>query len=73
MAARADKGERFASYGTLLEVRDAVVLEDGRFILSTVGVRRFRVREKGEEVSHLLRCFRLILCVSSNKYTYRNC
>lgn len=41
--------ERFASFGTLLEVRDAVYLKDGRAIFTTVGVRRFRVLEKGEQ------------------------
>lgn len=52
MTANAGKYERFACYGTILEIRDAVLLSDGRFILSTVGVRRFRVCNKGEEVSN---------------------
>lgn len=50
MTANAGKYERFACYGTILEIRDAILLSDGRFILSTVGVRRFRVFKKGEEV-----------------------
>lgn len=39
----------FAPYGTLLEVRDAVHLRDGRSILTTVGIRRFRVLSRGEK------------------------
>ncbi|CAG4929534.1 unnamed protein product [Parnassius apollo] len=33
-------------YGTVLEVCDCVLLEDGSFILSTVGLSRFKVIEK---------------------------
>lgn len=51
IAAKTDKTEKFASYGTVLEIRDAVSMEDGRFILTTVGVRRFRVLNRGEEVN----------------------
>lgn len=51
MAAKTEKNERFASYGTILEIKDAVLMSDGRFILSTIGVRRFRVYHKGEEVA----------------------
>lgn len=29
--------------GTILEIKDAVTLEDGRFILSTIGIRRFQI------------------------------
>lgn len=52
MAAAAPGGgvQSFASYGTLLEVRDAVHLRDGRSILTTVGVRRFRVLSRDEKV-----------------------
>lgn len=51
MAAAVSSGvERFATYGTLLEVRDAVHLQDGRSILTTVGLRRFRVVNRGEKV-----------------------
>lgn len=51
MAAAVSSGvERFATYGTLLEVRDAVHLQDGRSILTTVGLRRFRVVTRGEKV-----------------------
>ncbi|XP_008199510.3 LON peptidase N-terminal domain and RING finger protein 2 [Tribolium castaneum] len=49
MAAKEDSGEKFVSYGTVLEVKDAVSLEDGSFILTTVGVRRFRVLSRGEQ------------------------
>ncbi|XP_017783578.1 PREDICTED: LON peptidase N-terminal domain and RING finger protein 3 [Nicrophorus vespilloides] len=48
MAARNDNSEKFAPFGTVLEVRDAVHMRDGTSILTTVGVRRFRVLEKGE-------------------------
>lgn len=50
MVAQTEKNEKFSSYGTVLEIKDAVLLDDGRFILSTLGVRRFRVFNKGEEV-----------------------
>lgn len=50
MAVRTNKTEKFTSFGTILEVRDAVLLEDGRFILSTVGVRRFKVLNRSEQV-----------------------
>lgn len=49
MAAKEDTREKFVSYGTVLEVKDAVSLEDGSFILTTVGVRRFRVTSRGEQ------------------------
>lgn len=61
MVAKTEKNERFSSYGTILEIKDAVLLDDGRFILSTVGVRRFRVHNKGEEVRNLRK--RLIIKV----------
>ncbi|XP_025828821.1 LON peptidase N-terminal domain and RING finger protein 1-like [Agrilus planipennis] len=41
--------EKFASYGTILEVRDAVYMSDGTSILSTVGLERFRVVNRGEK------------------------
>lgn len=44
---------RFAPFGTLLEVRDAVHLRDGRSILTTVGLRRFRVIDRGEKVRNI--------------------
>lgn len=40
----------YASYGTILEVKDAVHLHDGRTILTTVGLRRFRIVDRGEQV-----------------------
>ncbi|XP_063910969.1 LON peptidase N-terminal domain and RING finger protein 1 [Zophobas morio] len=49
MAAKESTSEKFVSYGTVLEVKDAVSLEDGSFILTTVGVRRFKVLTKGEQ------------------------
>lgn len=54
MAAKESTSEKFVSYGTVLEVKDAVSLEDGSFILTTVGVRRFKVLTKGEQVRHYL-------------------
>ncbi|XP_066260354.1 LON peptidase N-terminal domain and RING finger protein 3 [Euwallacea similis] len=42
-------GAKFMQYGTILEVRDAVTLEDGRIILSTQGIRRFRVMSGNEK------------------------
>ncbi|XP_026760079.1 LON peptidase N-terminal domain and RING finger protein 2 isoform X2 [Galleria mellonella] len=33
-------------YGTILEVRDCLLLEDGSYILSTIGVSRFKMIEK---------------------------
>lgn len=41
---------KFVPFGTILEVRDAVHLRDGRSILTTVGLRRFRVIDRGERV-----------------------
>lgn len=40
---------RYAEYGTILEIRDRVLLKDGCSILSTVGGRRFRVLSGGEK------------------------
>lgn len=51
MAAKESNGDKFVSYGTVLEVKDSVSLEDGSFILTTVGVRRFKVVSRGEQVS----------------------
>lgn len=51
MAAKESNGDKFVSYGTILEVKDSVSLEDGSFILTTVGVRRFKVVSRGEQVS----------------------
>lgn len=50
MAGKEPNGSKFAQYGTILEVKDAVSLEDGRIILTTVGVKRFKVINKGEQV-----------------------
>lgn len=41
--------EKFAPYGTILEVKDAVHLHNGTSILTTIGVRRFKVTSKGEQ------------------------
>lgn len=49
MIAKIEGVDAFASYGTLLEVKDAVHLHDGRSILTTVGVSRFKVLQKGEQ------------------------
>ncbi|KAF7391046.1 hypothetical protein HZH66_009526 [Vespula vulgaris] len=40
--------KRYAEYGTMLEIRDRVLLKDGCSILSTLGRRRFRVLSGGE-------------------------
>lgn len=50
MVSKNENDSSFASYGTILEVKDAVHLHDGRSILTTVGVRRFKILEKGEQV-----------------------
>ncbi|CAH0578087.1 unnamed protein product [Chrysodeixis includens] len=54
-----DRGKSYVDYGTILEVRDCVHLEDGRSILSTVGLSRFKVIERGVrdgcEVARILR------------------
>ncbi|KAG5875992.1 hypothetical protein JTB14_026197 [Gonioctena quinquepunctata] len=49
MAGKDSYGDKFVQYGTILEVKDAVNLEDGRFILTTVGFRRFKVISRGEQ------------------------
>jgi ATP-dependent Lon protease len=40
--------QRYVEYGTMLDIRDCLVLSDGGSILSTVGMRRFRVLARGE-------------------------
>ncbi|XP_052131322.1 LON peptidase N-terminal domain and RING finger protein 2 [Frankliniella occidentalis] len=40
--------DRYAEYGTLLEICDLVRMCDGSSILSTLGSRRFRVLQRGE-------------------------
>lgn len=50
-------GAKFMQYGTILEIRDAVSLEDGRIILSTQGARRFRVVSVDEQVHYQLTKF----------------
>ncbi|KAF9417704.1 hypothetical protein HW555_005285 [Spodoptera exigua] len=42
-----DRGQDYTDYGTILEVRDCVHFEDGRSILSTIGLTRFKVIERG--------------------------
>ncbi|KAJ8919896.1 hypothetical protein NQ315_006425 [Exocentrus adspersus] len=49
MASKDSNGNKFVQYGTILEVKDAVNLEDGRFILTTVGVKRFKVISRNEQ------------------------
>jgi len=46
MTSRVDNS--FSTYGTILEVCDAIKLPDGSSILTTVGIRRFKVIERGE-------------------------
>ncbi|KAK9500002.1 hypothetical protein O3M35_002919 [Rhynocoris fuscipes] len=40
--------KRYAEYGTILEIKDWVLLNDGCSILSNIGVRRFQVISRGE-------------------------
>lgn len=39
---------RYAEYGTLLQIKDWVLMNDGCSILSTVGMRRFKVMSRDE-------------------------
>lgn len=39
---------RFADFGTILEIKDWVLMSNGCSILSTVGIRRFRTLSRGE-------------------------
>lgn len=39
---------RYAEVGTILEIKDCILMANGCSILSTVGVRRFRVLARGE-------------------------
>ncbi|XP_048506866.1 LON peptidase N-terminal domain and RING finger protein 3 [Athalia rosae] len=41
--------KKYAEYGTMLEMKDRVLLKDGCSILSTMGGRRFRVLSGGEK------------------------
>lgn len=41
--------KKYAEYGTMLEMKDRVLLKDGCSILSTMGGRRFRVLAGGEK------------------------
>ncbi|XP_037299730.1 uncharacterized protein LOC115448551 isoform X2 [Manduca sexta] len=41
-----ERDRTYSNYGTILKVCDCVYLEDGRSILSTVGMSRFRVIER---------------------------
>lgn len=50
MVSKSEGENTYATYGTILEVKDAVHLHDGRSILTTVGIRRFRIIERGEQV-----------------------
>lgn len=49
MAAKTSNGDKFALYGTMLEIRDCVCLQDGTSILTTIGLRRFKVLSRGEQ------------------------
>jgi len=41
--------ENFASYGTMLEVRDVQYYADGRALVDAVGGRRFHVLSRGQK------------------------
>lgn len=47
--AKGEGGNRYYDYGTMLDIRDCVMLSDGCSILSTIGNRRFRVLARGEK------------------------
>ncbi|XP_047040604.1 uncharacterized protein LOC124644955 isoform X1 [Helicoverpa zea] len=52
-------GPDCVGYGTVMEVRDCVLFEDGRTILSTIGLSRFKIMERyyvedGFEVARVL-------------------
>uniref|UniRef100_A0A1Y1M3X8 RING-type domain-containing protein n=1 Tax=Photinus pyralis TaxID=7054 RepID=A0A1Y1M3X8_PHOPY len=49
MAAKTNDGDKFAWFGTMLEIRDCVYLSNGTSILTTIGLRRFRVVSRGEQ------------------------
>ncbi|XP_018570108.1 LON peptidase N-terminal domain and RING finger protein 2 isoform X2 [Anoplophora glabripennis] len=49
MASKESNGNKFVQFGTILEVKDAVNLGDGRYILTTVGVKRFKVISRNEQ------------------------
>lgn len=40
--------KNYSDFGTMLSIRDCVLMANGRSILSTVGGRRFRVMKRGE-------------------------
>lgn len=44
-----NESHRYHDYGTMLDIRDCVMLGDGCSILSTVGKRRFRVLARSEK------------------------
>lgn len=44
----ADDPKQYSDFGTMLSIRDCVLMASGRSILSTVGGRRFRVVRRGE-------------------------
>lgn len=41
--------QKYADYGTILDIRDCVQLSDGCSILSTLGTKRFRVIKRSEK------------------------
>ncbi|KAK5642813.1 hypothetical protein RI129_008980 [Pyrocoelia pectoralis] len=49
MAAKTNDGDKFSWFGTMLEIRDCVCLSNGTSILTTIGLRRFRVLSRGEQ------------------------
>ncbi|KAF5278980.1 hypothetical protein FQA39_LY05658 [Lamprigera yunnana] len=49
MAAKTTNSDKFALYGTMLEICDCVCLQGGTSILTTIGLRRFKVLSRGEQ------------------------
>ncbi|XP_076262889.1 LON peptidase N-terminal domain and RING finger protein 2 isoform X2 [Rhynchophorus ferrugineus] len=49
MVGKDKSSARMVQYGTILEVKDAVTLEDGRIILASLGIKRFKIIIRGEE------------------------
>lgn len=50
MVAKAPHGNhQFATYGTILEIKDAVYMQSGSFILTTLGIARFKVISSEEQ------------------------
>ncbi|KAI0225065.1 hypothetical protein L0F63_004913, partial [Massospora cicadina] len=47
MVLRSNHGVGFHEYGTMVEVRDVEMLQDGRYMINAIGSYRFRILERG--------------------------